>query len=183
MRYWWQRKIITRKPKVNTWYWTEERKWKAPCLSHDDILTIFMTYTPRWMVRLVVIDAKTGESFKLQVPEEIGMWEDERREREKQALKEKKREVQVCRVWAAQYSVSNPLCISVSTKLIMWTEVHTRDNWVYTWSTLALCIVYLVKALLRSLKFYPNIHLCQHHAFEISEIQKSDYLSFLGFTD
>ena len=61
------------------------------------------------------------ESFRVQGSREIGMWEDERG-REKQALKEEKREVQeyvcacVCRVWAAQYSVSNPLCISVSSK-------------------------------------------------------------------
>lgn len=41
----------------------------------------------------------------------------------------------------------------------------------YILGSLALCIIYLVKALLRSLKFYPNIHLCQHRAFEMSEIQ------------
>ena len=41
----------------------------------------------------------------------------------------------------------------------------------YILDSLALCIVYLVKALLGSLKFYPNIYLCQHRALEISEIQ------------
>lgn len=75
------------------------------------------------------------ESFRVQGSREIGMWEDERG-REKQALKEKKREVQEY----VEFELHNIQWVTLYVyqsllKLIMWTEVYTRDNWVYTWSS------------------------------------------------
>lgn len=58
------------------------------------MLTIFVTYTPRWMVKLVVIGAKTGKLSECKVPERLVC--EKMREGEKNRLKWRRKEKYRC---------------------------------------------------------------------------------------